>query len=92
MKINYDRNFYDLDNEVETKLRVHPFAIMEGTLKYHMNVHPEDALQKIKPLIDEVRAVNGVFISLWHNESLGTSKAWQGWRNIYESMIEAALP
>ena len=83
-------NFYDLDNEVETKLRVHPFAIMEGTLKYHMNVHPEDALQKIKPLIDEVRAVNGVFISLWHNDTINNQNIWQGWQKVYEEMVKYA--
>ena len=83
-------NFYDLDNEVETKLRIHPFVIMEGTLKYHLNVHPEDALQKIKPLIDEVRAVNGVFISLWHNDTINNQNIWQGWQKAYEEMVKYA--
>jgi hypothetical protein len=83
-------NFYDLDMELETKLKVHPFAIMEGTLKYYMKIHHEDALLKIKPLIDEVKAVNGQFISLWHNDTLNDQKQWQGWRAVYEEMVNYA--
>ncbi|MES2138152.1 MAG: polysaccharide deacetylase family protein [Bacteroidota bacterium] len=84
-------NFYDLDMELETNLKIHPFAVMEGTLKYYMNVHREDAMQKIKPLIDEVKAVNGEFISLWHNDTLSNQKLWLGWQSIYEDMVKYAV-
>jgi hypothetical protein len=84
-------NFYDLDMELETKLKVHPFAMMEGTLKYYMNIPPDEALMKIKPLIDEVKAVNGTFISLWHNDTLNDQKLWKGWREVYEKMIQYAV-
>lgn len=84
-------NFYDLDMELETNLKIHPFAVMEGTLKYYMNVHREDAIQKIKPLIDEVKAVNGEFISLWHNDTLSNQKLWLGWQSIYEDMVKYAV-
>jgi hypothetical protein len=83
-------NFYDLDMELETKLKVHPFAVMEGTLKYNMKIRPEDAMEKIKPLIDEVKAVNGSFISLWHNDTLNDQKLWKGWRAVYEEMVQYA--
>ncbi len=83
-------NFYDLDMEIETKLKIHPFAVMEGTLKYNMNIAPQDAFNKIKPLIDEVRAVNGDFISLWHNDTLSNKKQWIGWQNVYLEIIEYA--
>ena len=84
-------NFYDLDMELETKLKIHPFAMMEGTLKDYMKVQPEDALPKIKFLIDEVKAVNGEFISLWHNESLSNQKLWSGWQPVYEEMVKYAV-
>lgn len=84
-------NFYDLDMELETKLKVHPFAMMEGTLKYYMNVLPDEALSRIQPLIDEVKAVNGTFISLWHNDTLNDQKLWRGWRSVYEKMIQYAI-
>ena len=80
--------FYDLDLEVETNLRVHPFAIMEGTLKYYMGIGPEHAMPHYRRLIDEVKMVNGNFISLWHNDSLNDYKHWKGWKSVFEEMIE----
>lgn len=83
-------NFYDLDTEMETKLKVHPFAMMEGTLKYNMKVKPEEAMKHIQPLIDEVKKVNGVFMSLWHNDTLNDRKIWVGWKSVFEKMVEYA--
>jgi hypothetical protein len=80
-------NFYDLDTETETKLKIHPFAMMEGTLKYRMKIYPKDAMAKIKQLIDEVKAVDGVFISLWHNDTVNNRKIWRGWKTVYEDMV-----
>jgi hypothetical protein len=82
--------FYDLDNEQITGLKIHPFAVMDATLKYYMKVQPEQAMSYISPLIKEVKKVNGDFISLWHNESLSENKIWAGWKNIYEQMAEEA--
>ena len=82
--------FYDLDNEQVTSLKIHPFAVMDATLKYYMKVQPTEAMNHILPLIEEVRKVNGDFISLWHNESLSESKIWSGWRTVYEQMVAAA--
>jgi hypothetical protein len=84
-------NFYDLDMEMETKLKIHPFAFMEGTLKYDLKVRPEDAMDKIKPLIDEVKSVNGEFISLWHNDTINDRTLWKGWKSVYEEMVKYAM-
>jgi len=84
--------FYDLDLERETPLRLFPFAIMEGTLRDYQNVSAPDSLNHIKPIIDEVKAVKGTFISLWHNESLSNKKRWIGWDKAYEEMIKLAQP
>ncbi len=83
-------SFYDLDREEETKLRIHPFAVMDGTLKDYLNMTPDDAIERIRLLIDEVKKVNGTFISLWHNESLSDLKRWKGWRRVYEELLEMA--
>ncbi len=83
--------FYDLDLETETRLRVHPFQVMEGTLKDYLDMNREESLGIIKKLIEEVKAVNGTFISLWHNESLSNDKRWAGWHEVYAEMIRYAL-
>jgi len=82
--------FYDLDLEVETSLKIFPFALMEGTLKYYQKVSPEKAMEHIRPLIDEVKKVNGCFISLWHNDSMNDLGTWKGWQKVYLEMVEYA--
>ena len=84
--------FYDLDMETETNLRLFPFALMEGTLRDYKHVSALEAIQYIKPIIEEVKTVNGTFISIWHNESLSNQKRWIGWNIVYEEMIKLALP
>lgn len=83
--------FYDLDMEVETPLVIHPFMIMDGTLADYLRLTPDEAYEYIRRLIDEVKAVGGTFMSLWHNESLGGIGRWEGWPEVYEKMIKYAL-
>ena len=84
--------FYDLEMENTTTLRIHPFAAMEGTLRDYNKFDAENAISQYREIIDEVKAVDGTYISIWHNESLSDQKRWKGWREVYEKMIEYALP
>jgi len=83
-------NFYDLDMDTETALRIHPFAVMDGTLCDYKQLSPDEAIVEIKQLIDEVKKVEGEFISLWHNDSLSETGRWKGWRRVYEEMLSYA--
>jgi hypothetical protein len=82
--------FYDLDNECQTQLTVFPFAVMESTLMYYQKNTPEEAEKIITNLINEVKNVNGTFISLWHNDSLCEQYPWQGWRKVFEHLLVQA--
>lgn len=84
--------FYDIESEQLTSLMIHPFTVMEGTLKDYMQLDIEDSKKIIFELIDEVRKVNGTFISLWHNESMSNQKRWVGWDKLYEEVIQYAIP
>ncbi len=83
-------NFYDLDMDAETNLKVHPFAIMESTLKDYRNISNPDVIEYIKPVISQVKEVNGNLLTLWHNESLSNQKRWIGWSSIYEEIVKLA--
>ena len=83
--------FYDLDLENEMDLTIHPFMIMDVTLNDYMNLSPSDSLSLIKDIINEVKNVNGDFISVWHNESLNFQDRWSGWQGVYEEMIKYAI-
>jgi hypothetical protein len=79
--------WFDLESEVATSLNVHPFAIMDGTLRDYMKVESGEAMAYIKPLVDEVKNAGGTFISLWHNESLSNEKRWKGWVDVYKELL-----
>lgn len=82
--------FYDLDLETPTELTVHPFAFMEATLKYYMKLNPEESKKTISELIKKVKAVDGTFMSLWHNETLTDKGIWAGWRDVFTHTISEA--
>lgn len=82
--------WYDLQSETISDLTIHPFVVMDQTLKKYLNLSPQQAIINTQKLIDEVKKVNGTFISLWHNETLSNFGNWQGWRNVYEKMLEYA--
>lgn len=82
--------FYDLDFEIQTPLKVVPFALMDTTLNDYMGLTPKQSLDKIRDLKNEVKAVNGTFVTLFHNESLSDYLRWKGWKKVYESMLKIA--
>ena len=83
--------FYDLDFEIQTPLKVFPFALMDTTLNDYMKLTPRQSLGRIRDLKNEVKAVNGSFITLFHNESLSNYGRWRGWKRLYDSMIKIAI-
>lgn len=84
-------NFFDLENDAPTKLIVNPFAVMDGTLRDYLNLDTDGSLKITKSLIDEVRAVNGTFILIWHNETLSDQKRWNGWKKLHGDILEYAF-
>lgn len=82
--------FYDLDLDVSTRLRLVPFMLMDGTMKDYMKLSPEESVRRSRQLIDQVKAVNGMFVTLWHNQSVNDLDEWKGWRKVYEEIVDYA--
>ncbi len=76
--------FFDLDQNETTKLLVHPFAYMDGTLNEYLKLAPIDAEAKIKALVNEVKKYGGEFICIWHNETIGEFGKWKGWKSVLD--------
>jgi len=83
--------FYDLDFEIQTPLKIFSFAVMDTTLNDYMKLTPKQSLGKIRDLKNNVKAVNGTFITLFHNESLSGYSRWKGWSRLYGFMIKTSL-
>lgn len=83
--------FFDLEQNKQTELKIHPFQIMDVTMKDYMCLQPAEAWQITEKLMDEVKQVNGTFASLFHNESLNDSDHWKGWRRVFEQILQKGI-
>lgn len=81
-------NFYDLEQEKITPLRIHPFSIMDATFRYYLNKNPDESLELIKGIVDQVKKVDGTLISVWHNETWSDYKEWKGWKELFSKMAD----
>lgn len=84
--------FYDLERDLETELVVHPFCVMDTTLRRYLGLDPAAALDLCRPMVDAVRAVGGDFCCIFHNQNLSETGPWQGWRTFYEQLLDYAKP
>lgn len=84
--------FFDLERDQETTLTIHPFCVMDTTLRLYLGLNPTEALSLCQQLIDSVKAVGGTYCSIFHNQNLSEIAPWQGWRTFYEHMLDYAKP
>jgi hypothetical protein len=80
-------HFYNLAQETETPLLIHPVTYMEGSFIEDMAMQPEETIATISELIATVKAVNGAFVCIWHNHTLSDYKMYKGWRKPYEATL-----
>jgi hypothetical protein len=82
--------WYNLQTEQITNLKVYPTAVMDQTLRSYLGLKPDEAMLVLKQLIQEVKNVDGTFISLWHNESVSNFGVWKDWQWVYQQLLAEA--
>lgn len=82
--------WYDLQREEATSLTIHPFQVMDVTLKKYLNLKPEEGIAALQPIIQNIRSVGGSFYSLWHNSSFSVIDRWEDWKEAYEELVRMA--
>jgi hypothetical protein len=80
--------WYDLKQEEQTQLLVHPFCFMDANAYYEQKLSAEEALQEMIHYYQAVKDVNGTLITIWHNSFLGTDSEFEGWKEVYQSFVE----
>jgi len=80
--------WYDLEKEIQTELQLFPFCFMEANSFYEQKFSPRQALEELQHYYKIVKSVNGMLITIWHNNFLGTDKIFAGWREVYEQFIK----
>ena len=81
---------YSIRGEREMNLWIHPVHVMEATLARYMGRSPDaQTLGEVLRIAHALRAVDGVFVSLWHNETAVDRAPWTGWWTFYQQMLHA---
>lgn len=78
--------FYDLEQNHATPLVLYPTCVMDVTLRYNLGLTVHAAQNKIEQLMQEVKQVNGLFISIWHNSNLSHTDGWMPWKEVFEKI------
>lgn len=66
-----------------------PLIAMDTTFIHHKGYSPEESLEVMKSLLEEVVRRNGVFCLLWHNNTLDEEE-YPGWTETYRKFLEVA--
>ncbi|HEX3933400.1 MAG TPA: hypothetical protein VHW43_01895, partial [Puia sp.] len=80
--------WYDLEKEEATELRVFPFCFMDSNSYYKQKYTAAQAMTELLHYYRHTRKVNGLMITIWHNNFLGTDPDFAGWREVYEIFLK----
>ena len=79
--------WYHLKEEQTTSLRLYPFCFMDANSFYEQFQDVATTSIELMHYKNECQKVNGLFISIFHNNFLGTDKQFSGWAAMYAEFI-----
>jgi len=82
--------WYDLEREQATELMCWPFAVMDSALHERMGLGAEQALAEVDRLHQLVRAVQGTFVSVWHDRYLSGYRNFGPWPDVLRKAVQLA--
>jgi len=80
--------WYDLENEKVTNLMLFPFCFMDATSFYHQKLSPQQTLHELMSYYHAIKKVNGLMVTIWHNQFLGPDPQFAGWKEVYEVFLK----
>ncbi|WP_431213181.1 hypothetical protein ACQ86N_47500 [Puia sp. P3] len=84
-------NWYDLQQEEETGLRLMPFCFMDANSFYEQRNTAAQAMSELLHYYHHIRRVGGLMVTIWHNDFLGTDPGKAGWRQVYETFLKEEI-
>jgi hypothetical protein len=80
-------NWFDIENNEETNLVIHPFCFMDANSYYEQKQTAEQSFDELMHYYKICREVDGTLITIFHNNFLGTDKNFKGWREMYQRFL-----
>ncbi|MEY4876928.1 MAG: hypothetical protein RL708_2077 [Bacteroidota bacterium] len=83
--------WYDIENEKQTALIIHPFCLMEATYQYFKNNDAKAFLADAEIISNTIKNVNGELCFVWHNQSFSEIYEYKGWSKIYNDFLTVII-
>lgn len=80
--------WYDLEREETTDLTIVPFATMDTAFADHMGLTAQEAKMQIENIRENLKAVDGSLVSVWHDRVLADREPYDGWWNVIISQVD----
>jgi len=80
--------WYDLTNEQQTSLRVHPFCFMDSTAHFEEKLGVLESFEKLQSMSATLQQTQSTLVTVFHNFSLGSERQWIGWREAYGNFLQ----
>jgi hypothetical protein len=77
--------YYDFNTEKKTELLFVPFCVMDGVYTVYSGTDPNSAYQSMLDLAKEVKKVNGLFISVFHERTF-SDHLYKGFGTLYKNL------
>lgn len=79
--------WFDLSEEKEKELIIHPFCWMDATSFYQSQLDPKAALEELNNYYQLLKNISGNMLVIWHNNFLGSDPTFAGWANVHKQFI-----
>jgi len=81
----YSYPVFDIENRKQLHLKEKPLIVMEASIVQYEKLTPDQCLERVSKLKNQVKKHNGEFVFLWHNSSFAMD-LWRGYEVVLESM------
>jgi hypothetical protein len=79
--------FYDLSNEVQTNLLLHPFVWMDSMYKYYADSSQKDQVfNDFEQILMSVKTLNGCFHAVFHNDTFFNKNQDESIQKIFSTL------
>ncbi len=75
--------WYDLLQEQQTELRIHPFCFMDANSFFEQHQSSENSYTELISYYEICKKYDGELITIFHNNILGTDSPFKGWKEMY---------
>ncbi|RYG50979.1 MAG: hypothetical protein EOO01_09495 [Chitinophagaceae bacterium] len=81
-------NWFNLRNNEETSLRIHPFCFMDANSFYEQKQTAGESFNELMNYTELCRKEGGALITIFHNNFLGGATEFSGWKELYKRFIQ----